>query len=195
MGRLLRAVAYCLAWVDLWIYARVQAAAHWVQRWFGMTSFRLTAHVVVLLTLIDVFRTLDYWFPSMRTRYDSTLFDVALLSGCLIVQAHWFRAFDTIDKRFRSQPSVMPYELREFYGFGFWLWIALRWIMLPFFFLMCLVPSPLSERVFHEGRVGVLILFLYLMHVLPLPPGESKVTQFIRKLSARPALVPVHGEG
>lgn len=172
---------------DDYILAKVAKFSHWLQRLTGMTSYRQAFHAASAATLVQLLTVIDYWFPWMFAGGDN-VFSLVIVTPSVLFWAWLASVADGCDKEFMANPKALP----RFAGAT----AFLRMFILGTGAGGCIVIIGLyaigtAGKLEYLGFLGAASVsaFPYLLSTPPLPPGESKVRQWINSLQTalRPA--------
>jgi hypothetical protein len=179
--------------VDNWLLGRCTAFAHWFQRLTGYTSFfiaKLGMSLVVWSVLVDI---VNYWHRVLAQ--ETSLMWTVFLGFVILSYFARIIACSEAERRLYEGRVVLPtwvLEERTHKGRG-WRLIGVTltlamtvifWGNIHFF------PHPFLELV-HWGYAPGITIYVYFLHVDPLPPGTSKVRQFIESFGFGPKPVRV----
>lgn len=154
--------------------------AHGLQRATGLTSYFLARIGVLLAAFAIVIETVNYFHQFLL--YKTTTFDLCI-AGPLIALLGWrsiiiTKAEESIGSN--SKPSIlMPYLTESYFWRITWVVFTLMDILIS-----CLIhsPSPVYETIRRVGFSSGITIFSYFILIDPLPPGTSKIREWISGL-------------
>jgi hypothetical protein len=172
---------------DVYVSKFVETCSHKVQRLTGMTSYRQAFHAAVLVVLVCMAQGMDYFFQGLFNGETSAV--TLLMSGFGIISWSLLAAAaNSRDNEFWANPkNVFFVEIPAFFkcfilGMGVGLTIGTAYLY---------VAGIAGSLEFLNVPQGAgFALFLYLMEVPPLPPGQSKVKELLLSLKASLSLAP-----
>jgi len=161
--------------MDQTIHDFCTRASHWLQRATGLTCY-FVARVGVTLTAISVMANIaNYFFPFLPGRTDmvTVALSVLILIDCIPRSIACQRGDEAVGS------NAKPAELMRFTRGPFWrvLWVGfaifdlayMHWLSRPF-------ASFIQDSAFALGCA----VFYNFINVTPLPPGTSKLREWIR---------------
>jgi hypothetical protein len=168
--------------------------AHWFQRWTGRTSFFLAKCGVMLWALeclIDLFNHYLTPIPGLPTM---ATFETVFTIVIILVAIARCTLLDKADAAIRAGARVLPaYVMVTRNSSAWWirlLFVAMSLLTLPMVVIAAFVPYALIIMLRHSGMFGI-TAFEYFIMVDPLPPGVSKVRQWVASWTGRPR--PIEG--
>lgn len=173
------------AGIDSKILRLCTLIAHGLQRAIGVTSYavaKIGTGISAMSVLLDV---VNYFTPVLnrKTGILSLLIAPVLLAAMVLRSVVCQKADDAL----WSGSSVKPSELIEYMdGYGW----RLFWIVLLFVDLFAELLQPPRAHMILEYVNGVgfsmgISMFFYFIAVSPLPPGQSKLRQWVNILGIR----------
>lgn len=156
--------------------------SHRIQIVTGKTNFFL-AKVALCAVIIDIMITiLNYWFPLLekQTNLIYTIFEILILFACISVTTECDRAEQSAQS---DNPTKSPLECSS----------VLRLTVL-FFLCAMSIPMDIKSLMVSHGVFAfkfyhlisdiAFIAYVYLISVHPLPPGKSKIREWIESFAA-----------
>jgi hypothetical protein len=179
--------------LDTWIIARVTVFAHAFQRWTGRTCFWLAKCCLVVFVFVLMINVFDYFVPLLEAR--------AGLVGLIInvpASIFWMtqvKRLEDIDRHARSTAGTLPAWVLAHRQAPAWLRLGL--VSLTILDLGLIVNYWVQGHALwllntlDRSGMPAFMLAEYLIHVNPLPPGTSKVRQWITGMFT---MVPAYAE-
>jgi NADH:ubiquinone oxidoreductase subunit 6 (subunit J) len=179
--------------LDHRILGRFVRLAHAIQRLTGLLSYRVAACALELTVVMSIVTIVDRWFPGLLTRETP---DVVVAVACfaVIVWLNWARLARGAEREFLEKPDRIPQAVGELFFPLYHVIVGMR-VMLLCLGVLAAVALAFDQREFtwldildRSADWGVLV-FLYMMEVVPLPPGKSRIRAWLDGFNHR--LVPV----
>lgn len=181
--------------IDERILALFTKFSHWFQRLTGWTNFFLARMILFLVVIELIVRALNYWFHFLSRR--TTIDDIVVGSIMLLFSVIYLHYLHQADEQIYCDNTVKPFiqQLFESGSAG----SALVFVRVISVFLIVLTLPILIGQSFFEKldknvvwalevytRFGLayFIAFLYFVLVDPLPPGKSKVREWVNDIQA-----------
>ena len=178
--------------LDTAILARFTKFSHWFQRLTGRTNFFLARICLMVLALSVLVGIVNFWFPVLTHKTSSLSLFFNILWTVLISVDN--KKIGEADDRagVDDTPAKMIFFIRC-PGFARVLFILFVFVGLAGTYGVLIDPKYKAVvRVFeilHNSFGAAIVCYYYLIDVTPLPPGKSKVRQWIEGLfsSLQPA--------
>lgn len=170
--------------LDNYILSLFTKFCHWFQRLTGKTNFWLAKFTVFLMFFRDGIYLYNYWFPVLKQK--TSLFDavfVGLIAPLWSMWALWNcdqgEANKYSETKTKSRLSLIySQKFRKFYlVFNFF-------ILLTEGISVFAKEGTLSFKLVYVILGNAVTAFIYLVVVDPLPPGKSKIQEWIEGFNA-----------
>jgi hypothetical protein len=177
---------------DNWILARCTTFAHWFQRLTGRTTYFIAKQGRFITFCSGVFNLADYFLKLSADR--PSIINAALTAFVIVLLAHDGKLCDEADRHVQSGADTLPKGIAASIRYGlFW---RLLWISFTARYTVKLIwVTEHRLAVFTENVLWCLgvVIFFYFVAVVPLPPGKSKVREWIESFQ-RGKLSPVRAQ-
>lgn len=181
---------YALDNVILAFFTRI---SHAFQRLTGRTNFFLAMLAIIVMSISCIVAICDYWVPVLRNHHSNS-FDVAI-NGFVLLTFVWHFQFCKMaeERAFSGDQTLLPWrpfasiEKMGLSGFLRVFSISSASIVTALFMAYEL-RYPVEElflfRFLYYMFLPALSMYLYLIAVHPMPPGKSKVQEWIESIAA-----------
>lgn len=173
--------------IDGWILGQCTKFAHWFQRLTGRTNFFLAKNCRALCFMAVALQITNHFGKLYKG--DETVM-VVLFGPLILLQIMWEGwQCDKAEDHVLSGHQTLPAYARSMGTIAEWRIFIILWALSVFFLLHSdgrfAVLQYIDNHAFPLGASG----FYYFAAVTPLPPGKSKVREWIESFGHR--LVPV----
>lgn len=166
--------------LDGYLMSKVTKFSHYLQRTLGITNYFVAKIGIALASLALSMGILDYFIPFLHSHTTKFSF---FIKGLCIIDMIWRSFLCSKAEEAMYESDVKPAFLLRLSGNTFWrlCWIGFLAIDLAYFpgsWKKNHLPDIVDENFFSLG----LAIFYYFIAVNPLPPGKSKVREWINGL-------------
>ncbi len=181
--------------IDERILALFTKFSHWFQRLTGLTNFFLARIFLFLMVIETIVRILNYWFHLISRK--TTITGVVVSSIMVLLSVLYLHYLHEADEQiYRDNPTKpLIQHLFESGSAGYAL-VFVR--VISVFIIVLTLPAHVWFSFFEKPEKNVVwaletyvnfgltyfIAFVYFVLVDPLPPGKSKVRQWINDIQA-----------
>ena len=177
---------FVLHWIDGKILAACTKFSHWFQRLTGRTNFFLAKIGVFVTAFSTLVETINYFTNFLWFKTTLGFLLILLLLNLFLIS-------DAIRCDEAENKSLTSEERTDFFRgradrFNRILWLLFSLYYWTIWFPMNIVAHPKHVDVLHIGMNAAanvfspgLAIFYYFICVVPLPPGKSRVKEWLEK--------------
>jgi hypothetical protein len=174
--------------LDNFLIAKATSAAHRFQRLTGLTTYFIARIGVAISALSIIVEMLNYLYPFLSGKTSMGAMIIGFL--CLLLAIQYSIVLGKAEESVGSnvKPAILlPFITRSYVWRIFWLW-GLAFDLVVFFAHHS--RFVVLEFLWGPGYPLGLVIFFYFVKVDPLPPGKSKVREWIEGFTAVREQVP-----
>jgi len=183
--------------IDKRILALFTKFSHWFQRLTGQTNFFLARVFLFLVVTEMIVRLLNYWLHFLSRK--TTIIDVVVSPVLVLFSVIYLHCLHQADEQIYRDNTVKPFIQHLFESGSAGSAITMVFMrVLGMILIVLALPMDVEDLLFRKLEKNVVwaleaytsfglayfIVFIYFVLVDPLPPGKSKVRQWVESVSA-----------
>lgn len=178
-----------LTWIDDYLLSFFTKLSHKFQKLTGKTNYFLARICLIGILVSTVISCLNYWFPLLaEDAYQNIPMAPVIMTPILLITvANQMYKCDEEDKNLllRSDIKTRPFSEVSTFGSRMFFGILAIFDLLGFYKILFLDESGvLIFKLMHNFFTVYVFFYLYFVIINPLPPGKSKVQEWVESFSA-----------